>query len=144
MLTIRSSSWSVRTVILTSFELSNEIYTLHEFLKAGKHLRELHNDQYAVISLQSFIYKIPPIYYNQGNKLDVVALDDIKRRFIDGLYCAPVLGKAKVYLTGIILESETIQIDSNVVLKKTRKLDFEEQSSYEEPMKNMMPLHSAV
>ncbi|RKR83316.1 hypothetical protein BDD43_3521 [Mucilaginibacter gracilis] len=127
-----------------SFDLSSDIYKLPTFLAAEKYLRERHADQYAIIPIQSFIYKILPVYFEGNGSPDESALQAIKNKVLSELSGDPVYGTATVQLSGLILDSQEFIIDEHAVLRQTKQSDFEQLEVQDLPIQHIFPFNTAI
>ncbi|MCO5946622.1 HEPN domain-containing protein [Mucilaginibacter flavidus] len=127
-----------------SFDLSSDIYRLSTFLAAEKYLRERNADQYAIIPIQSFIYKILPVYFEGNGSPDKSTLQAIKNKVISELNGDPVHGTATVHLSGVILDFPEFRIDEHAILRQTKQSDFEQSEYQDLPIQHIFPFNTAI
>ncbi len=96
-------------------------------------------------SVSTFVGKIIHEYLNDERKSFNEAL--MTQRFVDDIQGKPVLLKAEVYLQGVALKIENIELSSGITIRKPVKADLEKESPYYLPLPTMslsVPNPSAI
>lgn len=131
---------------ISSFSKVGSVISKHTWSNAvyGVFFKVMTLQQYGAVlhfisSLQS-LRAHPPFYLQRfcnkvitkflsTDQIDETDIDEFVRIFLSDVKDLPVKIRVKVGLTGIILEPDEIQIDSQNILKKPKKEDFEREEN---------------
>ena len=130
-----------------SRKLSDEIVKSTEFKEAeGIIKKECPQSTDPQYDLHRFCDSILPIYLEQPKKQNRKAVADVIRRFIRDLRREPIIASASFSVYGIVLESNKIKLADGVVIRQTKKEDFETPAMLYGLEGRMMhhPYHSAI